>query len=340
MQAVDTVDFDTEALARWFGKTVSDARGAMRLTRIQGGQSNPTFFVDLENASFVLRKQPPGELLPSAHQIDREFRVMRALAATDVPVPTMIALEMDNSVIGTTFYVMQKLVGRVMPAYGLPEVPIIERAAYQRELARVLARLHAADWQALGLDDFGKPGNYFARQIARWTKQWQSSKLAENADMDHLIDWLPQNLPRHDDETAIAHGDYRMGNVIWHPNEPRIIGVLDWELSTLGHPMADLAYACMSWHFPPHIYDGLLGVDLTAHGLLTQNEFVAAYAQARGGAVELQPFHLAFSMFRFAAILEGVAARAKAGNAANHDAAKVGGLASAFARRAMEIVRG
>ncbi len=332
-------DFSPAALQAWLrGHLGNDLRGDMRVQRIGGGQSNPTFFVDFDaGPSLVLRKQPAGPLLPSAHAVDREARIMKALASTDVPVPEVLAFCDDREVIGTPFYVMRKLEGRVLPQTSLPEVAPAERRAYFLAMAETLAKLHAVDWQAVGLGDYGKPGNFFERQVARWTRQWQASKGQDNADIDHLIDWLPRHIPS-SDTTTIAHGDFRMGNLMFHPTEPRVVGVLDWELSTLGHPLADLSYCCLAWNMRPHEFDGMRGMDLAAEGIPSQADFVAHYQRHGGRAEALQPFHLAFSMFRFAVILEGVAARARGGNAASSDAADVGAQAAAFARRAVELI--
>jgi aminoglycoside phosphotransferase (APT) family kinase protein len=338
-----TLDFDPAVLRHWLRTQLPGLDGEMRLTRIGGGQSNPTWFVDFADAaipqSLVLRKQPPGPLLPSAHAVDREARIMKALAATDVPVPEVLAVSDDRSVVGTPFYVMRKLDGRVFPHTSLPEIAPAERGAYYQAMAQTLARLHAVDWQAVGLGDYGKPGNFFERQVARWTRQWLASKGAENADIERLIDWLPRHIPSGADAltTTIAHGDFRMGNLMFHPTEPRVIAVLDWELSTLGHPLADLGYCCMAWHMAPHEFDGLRGLDWAAEGIPTQDAFVGHYLRCSARSESLQPFHLAFSMFRFAVILEGVAARSRAGNAASADAAEVGAQAAAFARVAVQV---
>lgn len=338
------VDFDPRRLQAWLQGQVPGLEGAMRLRRIGGGQSNPTYFVDFEGRSVVLRKQPPGPLLPSAHAVDRECRILRALAATEVPVPPVLAWCDDRAVVGTPFYVMACLEGRVLPGLALPEVPAAARRAHVLAMAETLAALHAVDWAALGLADYGRTGNFFSRQLARWSRQWAASKGADNPDVERLIAWLPAHLPA-DDTTTIAHGDFRIGNLMFAPGAPRVVAVLDWELSTLGHPMADLGYACMAWHMAPGEFDGVRGLDLPALGLPDESAFVAryreAYAQRRGQeAPVLAPFHLAFSMFRFAVILEGVAARARGGNAASADAAEVGAQAAAFARRGCAVIDG
>jgi aminoglycoside phosphotransferase (APT) family kinase protein len=331
------IGFDTGRLLGWLRDKELDAQGPMRLQRISGGQSNPTFFVDFDDRSYVLRKQPAGPLLPSAHAFDREFRILGALAQTDVPVPAAVAYCDDPAVIGTPFYMMDKLEGRVMPDYGLSNVPASQRSAYLLAMAEVTAKLHAVDWAALDLEDYGRPGNFFQRQVARWTRQWQSSKQADNPDVERLIAWLPANVPA-GDETCIVHGDLRLGNLMFHPTEPRVIALLDWELSTLGHPLADVAYSCMAWHMTPDEFHGLRGIDLAASGLPAQAQVLEHYRLCSGREEPVTAFHLAFSMFRFAVILEGVAARARDGIAASEDALEVGALGAAFARQAVELI--
>jgi len=331
-------DFDATALEGFLRDAVPGLQGAMQMERIGGGQSNPTFFVSFARGpQLVLRKQPPGELLKSAHAIDREYRIQKALGSAGFPVPPMLLYCDDRSIIGTPFYVMERLRGRVLSDYALTSVNLDERRPYLFELAETLARLHAVDWQAIGLADYGRPGNFFERQIARWTQQWLAAKQHDSDDMDRLMAWLPTHIPP-DDETTIAHGDYRLGNVMFHPTEPRIIAVLDWELSTLGHPLADAAYSSLPWSTERDVFEGLRGLDLEAQGLPTQQEYLAHYQRCSSRA-PVQPFHLVFSLFRFAAILEGISARARAGNAAGEDAAQVGALAGRFARYAVEIVQ-
>ena len=331
------IEFDADRLQRHLRQALPELKGPMRLARIGGGQSNPTFFVDFDNRALVLRKQPPGELLPSAHAVDREYRVLRALAATDVPVPRTVLYCDDRAVVGTPFYVMEKLEGRVLSNYALPGIAPAERRAYYFAMAETLARLHAVDLAAVGLTDYGPPGNFFQRQIPRRTRRWEASRTRENANIERLIAWLPANLPP-GDQTTIAHGDFRFGNLMFHPTEPRIIAVLDWELSTLGHPLADVAYNCMAWHTGADEFEGMQGIDLAAEGIPTQAEYVARYQQAGGCAEPVTNFHLAFSLFRFAVILEGIAARAKSGSAAAADAVQVGAQAAGFARRAVALI--
>lgn len=329
--------FDADRLDAFLRGALPGLSGAMGLARVGGGQSNPTFFVDYDDRALVLRKQPPGELLPSAHAVDREYRVMRALVATDVPVPRTVLYHAGRDVVGTPFYLMERLEGRVFAAHALPGLAPDERRAMYRSMAETLAKLHRVDPAAVGLADYGKPGNYFARQVARWSRQWEGSRTRENPALDRLIAWLPAHIPE-GDETAICHGDFRIGNLMFDPSEPRVIAVLDWELSTLGHPLADLGFNAMAWHTRPDEYGGLAGLDLAALGIPSLDEHVAHYLRAAGRADGIAPFHVAFALFRFAVIFEGIAARAAAGNAASDDAAEAGKLGPAFARRAAELV--
>lgn len=308
--------------------------GRPDIVPISGGQSNPTFFVTYDDRRMVLRKQPPGELLPSAHAIDREFRVISALAGTQVPVAPALLFCDDRSLIGTPFYVMTRLEGRVFHDCALADVPPAERAAMYRSMAETLAALHNVDPAAHGLADFGRPGAYFARQISRWTRQLQAAGSDADADFKRLITWLPAHIP--DDETSgIAHGDYRIGNLMFHPTESRVIAVLDWELSTLGHPLGDLSHSCTAWLSAPDEYGGLGGLDLAALGIPDQNTYTADYYAAVRHQARLAPFHMAYALFRWAAIFDGIAVRAKAGTAAAANAEEVGRLAKVFARRAV-----
>ena len=310
----------------------------MAIEPIAGGQSNPTFRLRFAGRDLILRKQPAGELLPSAHAVDREFRVQKALAGSGVPVPRMEHFCDDRAVIGTLFYVMEALDGRVLHDPALPGLEPAERAAVYDSMNQVLARLHQVDWQAIGLDGFGRPGSYFARQINRWTRQWQASKTREIPEIERLIAWLPEHVPA-GDETTIVHGDYRLGNLMLHPREPRVIALLDWELSTLGHPLADLAYNCVLYHAATGDYGGVLGLDLAALGIPSPSRTTWRATVARTGRADgITPFHLAFSMFRFAVIFEGIAARARAGIAASADAEEVGKLSIVYARRACALI--
>lgn len=316
---LDNHRFDEAALARLLAGRLPGFDGAGLVVRqFQGGQSNPTFHLGTPAGDYVLRKKPPGRLLPSAHAVEREFRVMAALAGSGVPVPAMRLLCEDASVIGTPFFVMDHVPGRIFADRVMLAGDAAERRAVYDDLARVLAALHGVDWRVVGLGDFGRAEGYMTRQIARWTAQWEASKVEEMPAMDRVAAWLAAH-PSMTEETAIAHGDYRLGNVILHPTEPRVVAVLDWELATLGHPLADLAYACLTYHLPPGPtgLTGVLGAEIPP-GLPTQDEFVATYCRAVGRPVpeDLDVF-LVFSMFRLASIVAGVWRRALDGNAAD-----------------------
>ena len=334
------LDFDPARLEPYLKAQLPELAGPMGAERIGGGQSNPTYWLRFGERAVVLRKQPAGELLPSAHAVDREHRVMAALAGTGVPVPRMLHCCADRAVIGTLFYVMEALDGRVVHDSSIPGVTPAERAAMYDSMNDVLARLHRVDWQAVGLDDFGRPGNYFARQISRWTRQWHASKTREIPEIDDLIAWLPANLPAGDDETRVVHGDYRLGNLMFHRREPRVIAILDWELSTLGHPLADLAHNCLLWHASRAMYYGIEDLDQAALGIPSEQDYVRRYCERTGRADGLTPFHLAFAMFRFAVIFEGIAQRARIGTAAAADAERVGRLSVDYARRARALIAG
>jgi aminoglycoside phosphotransferase (APT) family kinase protein len=333
-------DFDPARLAGYLKARLPELRGEMTPEPIVGGQSNPIWRLRFADQTVVLRKQPAGELLPSAHAVDREHRVQAALAATDVPVPRMLHLCEDKAVIGTLFYVMEALDGRVTQDSAIPGVAPAERAAMYDSMNDVLARLHRVDWKAVGLEGFGRPGSYFTRQINRWTRNWQASKTREIPEMERLIAWLPENVPPGDDETTIVHGDFRVGNLMFHPREPRVIAILDWELSTLGHPLADLAFNCILYHVPPEDYVGIVGRDREALGIPSEEDYVRRYCERVGRADGITPFHLAFSMFRFAVIFEGIAQRARIGTAASQDAREVGRLSVAYARHACRLIDG
>jgi aminoglycoside phosphotransferase (APT) family kinase protein len=293
--------------------------GPARLRQFQGGQSNPTYLIETDAQSFVLRKKPPGNLLPSAHQIDREYRIQKALSGV-IPTARMFHYCTDSSVIGTEFYVMEFLQGRVFSDVMMSELTPAERGKIQAHLFETIGKLHAADFGALGLGDYGKPSNYIARQIDRWKRQYEASATEDLPAMNALTEWLSDNIPA-EDATSIVHGDFRLGNMMVHPSEPRIIAVLDWELSTLGHPLADLAYCCMPYHMPLDAgpaYAGYAGTDLAAHGLRGEAEVLEVYCKQTGQAgIEDWNFYVGFSLFRSAAIAEGVYARALAGNAAD-----------------------
>jgi aminoglycoside phosphotransferase (APT) family kinase protein len=330
---------DIAALARFMTANVADFAGALSAVPFAGGQSNPTFRVTAGHRDYVLRKKPEGVLLPSAHAVDREYRVMAALAATGVPVPRMLAFCDDSTVIGTPFYIMECVEGRIFWDPTLPGLTPGERRAHFDELNRVIAALHSIDYAAIGLDDFGRHGHYVARQVARWSKQYAAAGIDPIPAMDRLLEWLPAHVPS-DDETSIVHGDYRVDNVIFHPTEPRILAVLDWELATLGHPLSDFAYHVMAWRLKPSEFRGIAGNDLPALGIPSEHDYVADYCRRTGrdGIPDFE-FYLIFSMFRIAAILHGILARALQGTAASQDAVVTGSRARLVADVAWRLAQ-
>lgn len=301
-----------------------------RLTAIEqfkGGQSNPTYrLTAADGKKYALRRKPPGKLLPSAHAVDREYRVISALHPLGFPVAKPHVLCEDESVIGTAFYVMDCIEGRVLWDQSLPGMAKAERAAIWDELNRVISLLHTIDFQEIGLAAFGKPGNYIERQVARWSRQYQASETEPMPAMDNLIAWLPNNIPP-ETGTSVVHGDFRLDNAIFHPSEPRILAVLDWELSTLGDPLADFAYHCMSWHIPPGQFRGIAGLDLPSLGIPSEKEYVARYCE-RTGRKAIEPshwdFYIAYNLFRIAAILQGIMKRVVDGTAASVHARDAG----------------
>ncbi len=316
-----------QRLAVWLRAHVAPFNGPVQLQPLAGGQSNPTYRLLAGGRRWVLRRKPPGVLLASAHAVDREYRVMAGLAGTGVPVPRVHALCEDEGVIGSAFIVMDLVEGRVFADPALPGVPNAERAALYDATVGALAAIHRVDVAAAGLQDHGRPQRYFARQLERWTRQYRASQTEPLAAMEHLIDWLPAHQPPGlDDEPAtLVHGDYRLDNLIFHPTEPRVLAVIDWELSTLGHPLADLAYHLMAWRVTPDEFRGLKGHDLAALGLPDEAAHLARY-RAHGGRApgEHWEWVMAFNMFRMAAILQGIRARALQGNAAAADALATG----------------
>lgn len=311
--------------------------GPMRLQAIGGGQSNPTFFVDFDNRRLVLRKKPEGEVLPSAHAVDREYRVMRALADTALPVPPTVLYHAGSEVVGTPFYLMDRVEGRVFADNALPGLAPTERRAIYLAMAETLAQLHRVDWRAAGLADFGREGQFFQRQLRRWTQQWALSKTRENPAIDQLLAWLGAHMPD-DDTTALTHGDFKLNNLMFHPTEPRVVAVLDWELSTLGHPLADVAFNTVPWRTLPGEFGGIRGLDLAALGIPAEQDYLAHYQRAIGGGALPTPFHWAFAFMRWAVIFEGIAARAHRGNAVADNAAEVGALSVAMAQRGLEAL--
>jgi aminoglycoside phosphotransferase (APT) family kinase protein len=329
--------FDVKALTDYFRAAAPDLGLPFRVRPVAGGQSNPTFFLDYNDRSVVLRKQPPGELLPSAHAVDREYRVMQALRDTAVPVPRMLHYCSDRAVLGTPFYVMEAVAGRVFHDTSLPGLTPSERTIGYESVAITLADMHLLDPTAIGLADYGRPSDYFARQVRRWTGQYDRDRTRDLPGMSRLISWLKANQPADDQMSTLCHGDYRVGNVVLGTPEPVVRGVLDWELSTLGHPMADLAHCLMFWRLRPDEYGGLAGLPLRQLGIPSEDEFVACYFARRGGARVLTTFHRVFALFRFAMIVEGVAVRASRGNANSGEAVAVGEQAWRFTAAALEI---
>ncbi|PZV33649.1 phosphotransferase family protein [Mesorhizobium kowhaii] len=321
---------DQAALAPYLEANISGFSGLLSIEKFKSGQSNPTYLLTAESGRYVLRAKPPGQLLKSAHQVDREFTVMSALAGTAVPVPRMLHLSAEDSPIGRMFYVMDFLDGRIFWDPALPEArDNEERAAIYDAMNDTLTALHDVDVEAVGLGDFGRPGNYFERQLARWGSQYRASETGTVADMDRLIAWLETHRPADDGRVSLVHGDYRLDNLIFAPDRPKVLAVLDWELSTLGHPFADIAYQCMQWRLPHASgFRGLGGVDRRALGLPSEDDYVAAYCRRRGlDSIGNWTFFLAFSFFRLAAICQGVFKRALDGNASNPEKAKTYGEA-------------
>lgn len=333
-------DIDNERLAAYLEDQVEGFRGPLTATKFAHGQSNPTYLLEAASGRYVLRRKPPGKLLKSAHAVDREYRVMTALAGTDVPVPGTYHLCEDESVIGSVFFLMDFIEGRVLWDPALPDLDKSARRAIFDAMNRVLAAVHSVDVKAVGLGDYGKPGNYFERQVGRWTGQYRATETDSIPEMDRVIEWLSENTPADDGRVALVHGDFRLDNMIFHPTEPRVLALVDWELSTLGHPFADLAYQCMQWRVDGGgIIPGLGGVDRAAHGIPTEDEYVAIYCKRMGiDEIPEWDFCLVFSFFRLAAILQGVRKRAMEGNASNERAMEIGKLVQPLAAMASELL--
>ena len=336
-------EFDVQALATWLYTSTGADFGAMTIEQFKGGQSNPTFKLVTPERAYVMRAKPgpAAKLLPSAHMIEREFEVMTGLAKdikANIPVPKTVALCSDEAVIGRAFFVMEMVEGRVLWDPALPGMTPPERGAIFDEMNAVIARLHQVDYAAIGLANYGKAGNYFERQISRWIKQYRASETEKIDAMDKLIDWLPQHIPA-GEETCIVHGDYRLDNLILHPTEPRILAILDWELSTLGHPLADFAYHCMTWHVPPSAFRGLAGLDLEALGIPAQKAYITQYCQRTGrtDGIENFEYYLAYNMFRMAGILQGIMKRVVDGTAASEQAVAMGKAARPIAELGWKV---
>ena len=336
--------FDEQQLSQWMRQHVDGFDGTLTVRQFKGGQSNPTYQLETPGGVYVLRRKPPGNLLKGAHAVDREFRVMAALGIAGFPVPRVHGLCLDRDVIGTEFYVMDRIEGRVFWDPRFPELAPTERRRYVDAMNETIARLHVTDFSAIGLADYGRTGNYFARQIARWSKQYLDDELAgRDPHMYQLIRWLPENIPS-GDETSIVHGDFRCDNMIFHPSEPRVLAVLDWELSTLGHPLADFTYHTMVFRLPPTIMSGLSAENLASWDLPSEAECIEAYCRRTGRkGIENYEFYVAFNMFRLAAILHGIKGRLLRGNASSANARQMAENVGPLARVAWgqaEIVMG
>lgn len=340
----DSHQFNVAALESWLSAHLPGFKGPLSVELFKGGQSNPTYKLITPSISYVMRAKPGpvAKLLPSAHAIEREFTVMKALHGSGVPVAHMHALCEDESVIGRAFYIMEFVSGRVLWEQSLPGLQMSDRRAIYTEMNRVIAALHRTSYAQVGLEGFGKPGQYIERQISRWTRQYQASITTPIAEMDQLMAWLPQHIPasaKDDSQTSVVHGDYRLDNLIFHPEKPQILAVLDWELSTLGHPLADFSYHCMSWHIPPGSFRGIGGLDHAALGIPLQDEYIELYCQ-RSGLTTLEAlkpdwnFYLAYNMFRIAAILQGIAKRVEDGTASSEQAKASGAGARPMAELA------
>lgn len=342
MSELNHVDqLDEQVLADYLSQHLPGFQGPVTATKFSGGQSNPTFKLQTPSQSYVLRRQPPGKLLKSAHAVDREYKVIAALQGSKVPVAKVYHLCEDPSVIGSLFYIMEYVEGRVFWDSSLPEISNnSQRSQMYQQMVEVLVALHSVDIEKVGLSDYGRPGNYFERQFSRWSQQYVLSETHDIPQMNALISWLEQHLPADDGRVSLVHGDYRMDNLMFHPTEPKIIAVLDWELSTLGHPFADLAYQCMQLRLPENVgkATGLGGIDRASLGIPDEQAYVASYCKLMGiDKITNWNFYLAFSFFRLAAIAQGVAKRAQDGNASNKEAMKIGAIVQPLATYALQL---
>ena len=337
---MDGVDFDTTALSAHLNHKIPGFGHFSTIKKFSNGQSNPTFLIETDQGRYVLRKQPSGPLLKSAPAVDREYRVMQALAASNIPVPKMRYLCEDTDILGSLFFVMDHVPGEIFWNATLPQYDTRQRGLIYQQMNTILAALHDLNIDQLGLREYGRPGNYFARQIDRWTRQYRASETETISSMDELIHWLPENLPDDDHQVSLIHGDFRIDNFIFDPVSLRANALLDWELSTLGHPFADLAYQCMQWRMDQNApIAGLGGVDRTRLGIPCESQYVADYCDKRGmGSIPHWDFYLVFSFFRFAAILQGVMKRAIMGNASSTKAIQYGRMAPVLADMAVDII--
>ncbi len=337
--ANDTLD--TTRLQHYLAGQIPDFGTLLECSKFSGGQSNPTYLLRTPGRQYVLRRKPAGVLLKSAHAVDREYRVIKAMGPTAVPVPQVYCLCEDEGVIGSMFYVMEFMDGRIFWDGALPAQTPPERTAIYEASVSVLAALHSVDVNQVGLGDYGKPGNYFARQTKRWSEQYLATATEDNPAMNRLMQWLPNNMPADDGRVSLAHGDYRIDNLVFHPTEPRVLAVLDWELSTLGHPLADFAYHCMTWRVTPAEFRGLKGHDLAALGIPREDSYVQAYCKRTGrDSLPDWDYYMAFNMFRMAAILQGILHRALQGSAASAEAEQTGRLARPMAEAGWRQVMG
>lgn len=334
--------FDIDRLDEYLAAHIDGYAGPLDVRQFKGGQSNPTYLLETPGASYVMRRKPPGKLLKSAHAVDREFKVISALHAVDFPVPRPYLLCDDEGIVGTMFYIMEFVDGRIFWDLDLPGCSPEERSAIYDNVNETIARLHSFDYEAIGLGDYGKPGNYFARQISRWSGQYQASEIEKIEAMDRLIAWLPDNIPD-DDTSSVVHGDYRLDNLVIHPTEPRVIAVLDWELSTIGHPVGDFTYHLMAWQMPEVGIGstGLANKDLTTLGIPSEQDYVAKYCARTGRlqGIADRDFYAAYNFFRIAAILQGIAGRVRDGTAASAHADRAGKAVAPLAEMGWEYAQ-
>lgn len=337
----DTLEFDQQRLADYLGQYITEFNGPLNIEKFAGGQSNPTYLLTTPNKKYVLRRKPLGKLLPGAHAVDREYKILSALANTEVPVARALHLCEDDGVIGSMFYIMQHMQGRVLWDPTLPGQTRENRQQIYQEMNRVLATLHTVNIDDVGLSDFGKKGGYFERQINTWTKQYRAAETTVLNDMNALIDWLPEHMPTDDGKFCIAHGDYRLDNMMFDNQSNSVVALLDWELSTIGHPYADLAYQCMQYHLPRgQVMPGLKGLNLEQLGIPNEQEYVEMYCQRMGfAAIENWHFYLAFSLFRLAAICQGIEKRRQIGTASSEQAAQYGALVQPLAKTAIDLAK-